>query len=140
MTTPRVDVLPRSRAAVYLRRAEILLKVMEVAEKAGNPDGIVTNAIQSGIALGDAFTVSLIQRRCRGRYHSEVLLLVRECPSSSSPEVARLIQHILNRRSELLYGSEEVSLRLARELATFARKPDSIVRSTISLGTQGLRK
>lgn len=140
MTTPRVDILPRSRAAVYLRRAENLLKVMEAADQAGNPDGIVTNAIQSSIALGDAFTVFLIQRRCRGQDHSEVLLLVRECPSSSAPEVGRLIQHILNRRSELLYGSEEVSLRLARELASFSRKLDSVVRSAVSTGTRGSEK
>lgn len=128
---PRVQVLPKVRGAVYLRRAENLLKIMEIADREGNPDGIVTNAVQAGIALGDAFTVSLLQRRSRGQDHSEALLLVRECPSASTPEVARLLQRILNRRSEVLYESQDVSLRRARELADFARKLDSVVRSAI---------
>lgn len=128
---PRVQLLPKDRGAVYLRRAENLLKIMEIADRAGNPDGIVTNAVQAGIALGDAFTVSLLQRRSRGQDHSEVILLVRECPSPSTPEVARLLQRILNRRSEVLYESRDVSLRRARELADFARKLNSVVRSAI---------
>jgi hypothetical protein len=132
MTTRRVEVLPKSRAAVYLRRAENLLSVMELANKAGNPDGIVTNAVQAGIALGDAFTVSLVQRRSRGQDHSEVLLLIRECPSPNTAEVARVIQRLLNRRSEVLYESQDVLLSQARELANLARKLHTLTRSTIT--------
>jgi hypothetical protein len=131
VTPPRVEVVPADRAAVYLRRAENLLKVMEIADQAGNPDGIVNNAIQAGIALGDAFTVFSVQRRSRGQDHSEALLLVRECLSPRTPEVASLLQRILNRRSELLYASHEVSLRHARELAGLTRKLQSVVRSAI---------
>jgi hypothetical protein len=140
LKTPRVEVLPRDRGAVYLRRAENLLKVMEVADAAANPDGIVINAVQAAIALGDAFTVSLVQRRSRGQDHSEVLLLVKLCPSPSTPEVVRLIQSLLNRRSEILYGSQEVSLRQARQLADLARKLYSVVRSAVSPGSGGPRK
>lgn len=140
MTPSRIEVLPKDRGAVYLRRAENLLKVMEVADEAGNPDGIVTNAVQAGIALGDAYTVSLVRRRSRGQDHSEVLLLVRECPSPSTPEVSSLLQRILNRRSELLYESRDVSLRQARELANLARKLHSAVRSAISSPSTSLGK
>lgn len=121
----------RSRGAVYLRRAENLLKVMEVADAGRNPDAMATSAIQAGIALADAFTVSLIQRRSRGQDHSEVILLMRQCPRPAAPEAARLIQQLLNRRSEILYASEDVSLREARELATFARKLHAVVRTAL---------
>jgi hypothetical protein len=132
MTPGRVELLSKDRASVYLRRAANLLQIMEVADKAGNPDGIVTNAVQAGIALGDAYTVALIQRRSRGQDHSEVILLVRECPSPSAREVGRLIQGILNRRSEVLYESQDVSLKRARELASLARKLHSAVQLAIS--------
>lgn len=137
MTTPRVEVLPRVRGAVYLRRAENLLKVMETAEAAGNPDGIMTNGVQAAIALGDAFTVTLAQRRSRGQDHSEILLLVRDCPSTSAGDVARLLQRILSRRSEFLYGSLEVSLRDAREVAGLSRKLHSVVRPAVAEQSRG---
>lgn len=132
MTAPRVETLPAARSKIYLRRAENLLKLLEVADDSGNSDGLATAAIQATISLADAFTVTLRQRRSRGQDHSEVLLLIRECPSPSTPEVVRLVQRILSRRSEALYGSEEVSLRQARELATLARKLDSIIRSALT--------
>jgi hypothetical protein len=134
MTPGRVELLAKERAAVYLRRAENLLQIMEVADEAGNPDGIVTNAVQAGIALGDAYTVALVQRRSRGQDHSEVLLLVRECQSPNAREVGRLIQGILNRRSEVLYESQDVSVKRARELASLARKLHSAVQLAISPG------
>jgi hypothetical protein len=132
VTGLRVEVLPKGRGSVYLRRAENLLKIMELADREANPDGTATSAIQAAIALGDAYTVSLLQRRSRGQDHSEVLLLIRDCPSNTANEVARLLQRILNRRSEALYESREVSLRQGRELATMARKLHSVVRSAIS--------
>jgi hypothetical protein len=132
MTPGRVEVLPKDRAAVYLRRAENLLQIMEMADKAGNPNGIVTNAVQAGISLGDAYTVALVQRRSRGQDHSEVLLLVRDCQFPNSREVGRLIQGILNRRTEVLYESQEVSLKRARELVSLARKLHSAVLSAVA--------
>lgn len=132
MTAPRVEILAKSRAAVYLRRAENLLKVMDVADTAGNPDAIATNAIQAGIALGDAFTVSMLQRRSRGQDHGEVVLLIRQCSCPATSEIAKLIQQILNRRTAILYASEEVTLRDARELARFARKLHSVVRTALA--------
>jgi hypothetical protein len=130
--TPRVEVLPRARGLVYFRRAENLLKTMELADREANPDGIATDAIQAAIALGDAYTVSMVQRRSRGQDHSEVLLLVRDSPSASSPEVARLLQRVLNRRNETLYVGREVTLRQARELAALVRKLHAVVTSAIS--------
>jgi hypothetical protein len=102
LTSSRVEVLPRDRAPIYLRRAENLLKVMDAADESVNPDGIVTSAVQAGIALGDAFTVFHVQRRSRGQDHAEALILIRECRSPRTPEVVRLLQGILNRRSEVL--------------------------------------
>jgi hypothetical protein len=132
VTPARVELLAKDRSEVYLRRAENLLRVMEVADEAGNPDGVVTNAVQAGIALGDAYTVALVQRRSRGQDHSEVLLLIRECRTPNTREVARLVQGILNRRSEVLYESRDVSLKRARELAGMVRKLHSAVLSSIS--------
>lgn len=137
MTPPRVQVLPKDRGSVYLRRAENLLKTMQLADGEANPAGIATNAIQAAIALADAYTVTMVQRRSRGQDHSEVLLLVRDCPPATAPDVARLLQRILNRRSEALYESREVTLRQGRELAALARKLHSVVRPAISSASGG---
>jgi hypothetical protein len=132
MTSPRVEVLPRERGLLYLHRAENLLKTMELSDRDSNPDGIAVNAIQAAIALADAYTVSILRRRSRGQDHSEVLLLIRDCPADTAPEVARLLQRILNRRSESLYESREVTLRQGRELAALARKLHAAVTRAIS--------
>jgi len=105
---------------------------MEWAIKEENPDGIATNAVHAAIALGDAFTVSQIQRRSRGQDHHEVLLLIAQCRSPAAPEVGRFLQRILNRMEEVQYQSRDVQLDDAEELAKHARKLISIVRGGIS--------
>jgi hypothetical protein len=132
VTGPRVEVLPRGRGLIYLRRAENLLKAMDQADRDSNPDGVGVNAIQAAVALADAYTVSMLQRRSRGQDHSEVLLLIRDCPDDTAPAVAQLLQRILNRRTEVLYASREVTLRQSRELAVLARKLHSAVLPAIA--------
>jgi hypothetical protein len=131
MTNLRVELLPRSRAVVYLRRADNLLKTMEWADREENPDGLATSAIQAAIALGDAFTISFLQRRSRGQDHLEVLLLIRQCKAASAPVVSRLLQRVIVRKEDVQYKSREVQLHDARELAKHTRALNAVVREAV---------
>lgn len=106
--------------------------MMDWAETERNTDGVATNAIQAAIALGDAYTVFFLQRRCRGQDHHEVIRLVAQCSSSSSPEVGQWLQRILSRKSEVEYEAREVRPGDARELAKYVRKLSSLVHSAVT--------
>jgi hypothetical protein len=127
MSELRVETLPKSRASVYVRRAEKLLETMEWAEGEGNADGLATNAIQAAISLGDAFTVWFLGRRSRAQDHHEVLLLIRQCKVPAAREVSDLLQGILSRKTEVEYQSRQVQTRDARQLAAQARALSVVV-------------
>jgi hypothetical protein len=127
MAAGRVEVLPKSHAGIYLRRAANLVKTMEWAEEVRNVDGTATNAVQAAIALGDAFTVFFTGQRSRGQDHHEVISLVARCKSTSAPEVGSLLQRILDRKAEVEYEGRDVKLSEARELAKRVRRLFAVV-------------
>ena len=132
MAGGRVEVLPKGKATVYLRRAENLLKTMEWAETEGNPDGVATNAVQASIALADAYTVFFLQQRSRGQDHREVVVLLARTKTPNASEVGRLVQRILNRKSEVEYQDRDVRMSDARELAKFTRKLYSLISTDLA--------
>ncbi|HKN06698.1 MAG TPA: hypothetical protein VJ021_03700 [Thermoplasmata archaeon] len=132
MAESRVEVLPKARAKVYLRRAENLLKTMEWAEREQNPDGVAINAVQTAISLGDAFTVFFLQERSRGQDHHEVVGLATRCKSPAAAEVGQSLHRILYRKNEVEYEGREVLLSDARELAKQVRRLSSLVHIALS--------
>jgi hypothetical protein len=98
---PRVQVLPKTKASIYLNRADSLLKIMKLAEKEGNPDGVATNAVQASIAFGAAYTIYFRQERCRGQDHHEVLTLIARCKAPNAGDVGSHLSRILARKSEV---------------------------------------
>ncbi|MFZ1024293.1 MAG: hypothetical protein WAN87_09170 [Thermoplasmata archaeon] len=131
MTQTRVQPLSRSKAGVYLNRAQNLLRAMELAEKEANPDGVATSAVQAAIALGDAYTIHFRQERCRGQDHHEVLALVARCNTPNKGEVSSALSRILARKSEVEYQDRAVTLKDAQELAKWVRGLDSLVRGDL---------
>jgi hypothetical protein len=127
----RVKPLPRTRAKVYLSRAENLLMAMELAEGRRNPDGVATTAVQAAIALGDAYTIHFLQERCRGRDHQEVVTLIARSGAPLHGEVGPTISRILARKNEVEYEDRAVSLSDARELARWVRSLSELVHADI---------
>jgi hypothetical protein len=132
MPATRIQVLPRSKAQIYLKRAENLLATVELAEAAENADGVATAGVQAAVSLGDAFTVWTLQRRSRGQDHAEVVAVIARSESPGAPEVAKLLQKILNRKSDVEYGDREVRMADARQIAQDVRKLAKLVRAAVT--------
>jgi uncharacterized protein HemX len=132
MSDSRAETLPKSKAGVYLRRAENLLQAMRWAEEARNADGVAVAAVQAAVALGDAFTVFTQQRRSRAQDHHELVKLVAQSRTKSSAEVAGLVERILDQKSEVEYGNRDVRLADAEVLAKAVRKLAVVVRDALA--------
>jgi len=122
MPSPRVEILPRQKARVYLNRAENLIAAMEAALLARNPDGVAVTAVQAAIAFADAYTVLTVQQRSRSPDHREVVSLISSARTRDSGQIAGLVQRMLDRKSEVEYGNRAVRIDDAKDLANSARK------------------
>lgn len=131
MSDSRFEMLPRSKATVYLNRAENLLATMEMASKTRNADGVAVMAVQAAVALGDAFTVWSQERRSRAHDHHELVKLVAASRTKGSSEVAGLIQRVLDKKSAVEYGNRDVRLPDAETLAKATRKLADLVRDVM---------
>lgn len=131
MPGSRVEVSPSNKAQIYLKRAENLLATMELAELAGNADGVATTGVQAAISFADAFTVWTLQQRSRGQDHVEVVALIARSKSPAAPEVAKLVQKILNQKSDVEYGAREVKGSEARQIGKDVRRLAALVRTAV---------
>lgn len=131
MPGSRIETLDSSRAGVYARRAENLLKTAKAALATGNADGAATAGVQSVVSFADAFTVWHLRQRSKRQDHHEVIGLIARCRTPDSAAVAKLVQLALNRKNEVEYGSREVTRREASEIVTIADKLAVLVRSSI---------
>jgi len=131
MPGSRVEVSPSNKAQIYLKRAENLLATMELAELAGNADGVATTGVRAAISFADAFTVWTLQQRSRGQDHVEVVALIARSKSPAAPEVAKLVQKILNQKSDVEYGAREVKGSEARQIGKDVRRLAALVRTAV---------
>ncbi len=131
MAQPRVQALPSSKAAVYIDRGDNLLKIMELAERESNPDGVATNAVQAAIAFGDAYTIYHRKERCRGKDHHEVLAVIARCRAPNAGDVGSTLSRILDRKGEVEYEDRAVNLKEARELARRVRTLCALVHAEV---------
>jgi hypothetical protein len=127
----RVQVLPKSKATVYLDRADNLLKTMELADRESNPDGVGTSAVQAAIALADAYTIYFRKERARGQDHHEVLALIARGQTPNTGAIGLALSRILGRKAEVEYADRAVNLRDARELARWVRKLSALVHAEV---------
>lgn len=124
---PRTAAVSRSRARIYWRRGQNLIRAMAFAENAGNLDGIAICGVQAAVSLGDAFTVSRLGLRSRGRDHGESVRLIATVEATQAARLASLVQRVLNKKSEVEYGDREVTRPEAAEIATLAREIEAVV-------------
>ncbi|HTT45130.1 MAG TPA: hypothetical protein VMH38_03830 [Thermoplasmata archaeon] len=131
MARARVQVLPRSKAAVCLDRGDNLVRTVELADRESNPDGVGTSAVQASIALGDAYTIYFRNERCRGQDHHEVLALIARCQAPNDGEIGRTLSRILDRKGEVEYADRAVSLKEARELERWVGRLSALVHAEV---------
>jgi hypothetical protein len=76
MPPARTLEVTRTRAAVYLARAERLLEAVDWALKVNNPDAAAGKAIHGGIAAADAFLIFHLGLRGNDTDHTAVIGLI----------------------------------------------------------------
>ncbi|MCI4351815.1 MAG: hypothetical protein L3K14_00270 [Thermoplasmata archaeon] len=79
MSRDRVSSLPKSTAAVYLRKASDFARSMEAAVSDRNFDAAGLAGIHAVISACDALTVTRLGLRSTAQDHSEVLKLLVRC-------------------------------------------------------------
>jgi HEPN domain-containing protein len=131
--TPRVEAIPKERAAVYLRRGRNLLAAATLAEETKNWDVVAIAAVPATICFADAFTIRTLGLRSKGQDHGEVVPLIAQAGTKTSAELAGQVQTVLNRKSEVEYGSRDVSAGDARQILKAATRVASIMGSARSL-------
>lgn len=79
MSPERITSLPKSKAAVYLRKASDFARSMEAALSDRNFDGAGLSGIHAVISACDALTVARLGLRSTAQDHQEVLKLLVLC-------------------------------------------------------------
>ena len=132
MPERRSTDVPRSRSAVYLRRAEELHGAAEWGLEHRFANVGAVNAVQSAISAMDAYLVHHLGQRSTGTDHHEDVGLLATVPGPETREFGQHFQRILNRKSEVEYQDREVTLADARELATQAHRLLDRVRRSLT--------
>ena len=79
MSPERISTLPKSTAAIYLRKASDFARSMEAAVSVRNFDAAGLAGIHAVISACDALTVARLGLRSTAQDHSEVLKLLVRC-------------------------------------------------------------
>lgn len=127
MVSARTSDVPRTRSAIYLRRAQELLRAVDWGTVQGLPNVVAVNSVQASISAVDAFLVQELGQRSTGTDHHEVLNLVASSDSPRRREVAQHLQRVLDRKNEVEYQDREVTLRDGIELSKHAHRLVDIV-------------
>jgi HEPN domain-containing protein len=131
MVTFRTTDVPRSRAGVYLRRAESLLKAAHWGLDTGDSSVGAVNAVQAGISAADAFLVSQTGQRPSGTDHHEAIGLIARTSSNRREEIGHQLSRLLDKKAEVEYDDAEITLEMARKLVVSADRLVSAVRSEL---------
>lgn len=118
----RIEVLPKSRAQVYLRRAEEFAQQMDSAasSKAWNSVGLL--GVHCVISSCDGLTVALAGQRWSGQGHAGVHGMVQSLGLSHSKVALRQIGDVLDKKNRVEYEAREFTEKEAEEVRTKARR------------------
>ena len=105
---------------------------MQLAERVENAGGVAPAGIQAAVSLGDAFTEWALYRGSRGQGLAGVVALIAQSESQRAPEVAKLIQKILDRKRDVEYGDREVQMSDARQIGQDPHKLSNRVRDALA--------
>lgn len=132
MVPARIEPLERSKARLYLRRGDNLLAAARTALSDRNADAAAVAGVQCAVSYADSFTIAHLSQRCRGQDHHEAIALIARCPTPVKGEVSKILQQILNRKSEVEYGSREVRMSDAKEIVGHAATLAVLVGNAVS--------
>ncbi len=131
MAPYRSSDVPRSRARVYLRRAEELLRAADWGLEEGYANVAAVNFVHASISAADAFLVQQLGQRSSGADHHEVLNLLASATSPERRVIGQHLQRVLDRKNEVEYQDREVTLGDAKELGKHAHRLIETVRRTL---------
>jgi HEPN domain-containing protein len=132
----RIEVLPKTRGHVYLRRADEFAQQMDVAasHRAWNSVGLL--GVHCVTSACDALTVGLGGQRWSGRDHAGVHGMVLSLRLSGSEVVLRQIADVLDQKSRVEYEAREFTENEAEEVRTKARRVLAWVKGSLSASPQ----
>ena len=118
----RIEVLPKIRGQVYLRRADEFAQQMDVAAsgRAWNSVGLL--GVHCVISSCDALTVRLGGQRWSGQDHAGVHGMVQSLKLPSSEVPLRQIADVLDKKNRVEYEAREFAEKEAEEVRKKARR------------------
>lgn len=118
----RMEVLPKSRHAVYLERSKEYAAQMERAASAAAWNTVGLLGVHCVIAAGDALTVGLSGRRWSGQNHDGVLGIVRELGLANAGPPLKQMAAVLELKNQVEYESRPFSEKEALNLMRAAQR------------------
>jgi hypothetical protein len=112
----RTEVLPKSRHAVFIARAQEFARQMDQAadDQAWNSVGLL--GVHCVISACDALTVQYAGQRWSGQNHAGVIGVVSSLHLPRSDTVLRQISNVLDKKNRVEYEAREFTEKEAEEV------------------------
>lgn len=99
----RTEKLDRSRARIYLQKAEEFARSMRQSAVRGDWNAVGLEAVHAVISAADAVTTAKLGLRSRAADHEEVVKLIRNLPSKQADAKAEQAQKVLEVKNLVEY-------------------------------------
>jgi hypothetical protein len=114
---PRVEALPKTRSAVFLRRAEDFEGEMRRAADSGSWNSVGLLGVHATISACDALTVHRLGQRWSGQDHNGLRELVGQLQIPGDATVLKQISDVLSLKNRVEYEAREFTRGEATRLA-----------------------
>ncbi len=118
----RVEVLPKTRGQVFLRRAEESAQQMDAAASARAWNSVGLLGVHCVISSCDSLTVGLAGQRWSGQDHAGVHGMVQSLRLPHSEVALRQIADTLDQKNRVEYEAREFTEKEAQEVRKKARR------------------
>ena len=118
----RVEVLPKNRGQVYLRRAEEFAQQMDAAASARAWNSVGLLGVHCVISSCDGLTVGLAGQRWSGQDHAGVHGMVQSLRLPRSEVALRQIADVLDNKNRVEYEARDFTEKEAEEVRKNARR------------------
>jgi HEPN domain-containing protein len=119
---PGTAAVERSRATVFLEKAEEFLRSAKRSLEAGDRDAAGMLAIHAGISACDALTVSHLGLRSNTQRHLDVLALLRLVNFDGRPNVERQLRELVSEKREVEYEDRRLQVGDAAKMVELAER------------------
>ncbi|MGA7847428.1 MAG: HEPN domain-containing protein [Thermoplasmata archaeon] len=118
----RFEVLPKSRALLYLTRAQEFAEQMDRAASAGAWNSVGLLGVHCVISACDSLTVAVSGQRWSGQDHAGVYGVIRSLKLPGAETALRQIAEVLESKNRVEYEARAYTEREAEELRRSARR------------------